>query len=66
MLAFPSTGYNPPYSAPAVQNVHQGVLAEECVEAWASQKGEISKGSHELKELVIAQKKAQIQKFDPR
>jgi hypothetical protein len=61
MLAFPSAGYNPPYSAKCAPRR----AAEECVEAWAAQKGEISKGLRDLKELVITQKKAQIQKFHP-
>ncbi len=54
MLTFPSAGYDPVYLAPAVQSAMQGVLADECVEAWSAQKDEISKGFHELKELMFS------------
>jgi hypothetical protein len=57
MLAFSAFGHTPAYTAPAVQSALQGVLADECVEAWAAQEDEISKGFNGLKESVIAHKK---------
>jgi NAD(P)H-dependent FMN reductase len=57
MLAFPTLGHTPPHTAPWVQSALQGLLADECLEAWAAQKDEISKGFNELKELVITHKK---------
>jgi hypothetical protein len=57
MLAFPTLGHTPPHMAPSVQSAMQGVLADECVEAWGAQEGAISKGFNDLKELAIARKK---------